>query len=139
MVEKPQMAGLWPALYEPFRQIGTRIAEWVAPASEASSDADSYRISLELPGVNEDDIELTVDDGVVTVRGEKKTERKEEGDTWYFTERQYGAFSRSFRVPPDADATGVTADLRDGVLTISLPRKSPEAQDRSKRVPISRG
>ncbi len=139
MVEKSHMSSFWPALYEPFRQMGTRIAEWVAPASEASSNADGYRISLELPGVNEDDIDLTIDDGVVTVRGEKKTERKEEGDTWYFTERQYGAFSRSFRVPPDADATGVTADLRDGVLTITLPKKSLQAQENTKRVPISRG
>jgi len=138
MVEKSQIGGLWPALFDPFRQFGTRIAEWVAPASEASSGDDAYRISMELPGVAEDDIELTAEGGVVTVKGEKKTEREEKGDTWYFSERQYGAFSRSFRLPADADEAGVKADLKDGVLTVIVPRKAPAGPE-SRRVPISKG
>ena len=138
MVEKNSIGSLWPALYEPFRQMGTRLAEFVAPASEASSGEDAYRITMELPGVAEDDISLTVEGGVVTVKGEKRTEREEKGDTWYFSERQYGSFSRSFRVPGDADDEGVSADLKDGVLTITMPRRAPKAQT-GKRVPISRG
>ncbi len=138
MVEKNQMSGLWPSLYEPFRQMGTRLADWVAPASEASSDADGYRISMEVPGVAEDDIELTVENGIVTIRGEKKTEREEKGDKWFFSERQFGAFTRSFRLPPDADEAGVKADLKDGVLTVTVPRAAP-AEREAKRVEISRG
>ena len=138
MVEKNPVANFWPQFFEPFRHMGTRLAEWVAPASEASSDDDAYHITMELPGVAEDDIELNVQGGVVTVKGEKKTEREEKGDTWYFSERQYGAFSRSFRLPEDADPDGVKADLKDGVLTVTLPRKSPKSSD-AKRVPISRG
>lgn len=138
MVEKSSFGGLWPTLFEPFRLAGTRIADWLAPASEASSGDEGYRIALELPGVTEEDIHLAVDGGVVTVRGEKKSSREEKGDTWYFSERQYGAFSRSFRLPADADEAKVAAALKDGVLTISVPRKAP-AEAATKRVPIARG
>jgi HSP20 family protein len=138
MVEKTPLGTFWPQLYEPFRQFGGKLADWVAPAAEASSGEDAYRIAMELPGVAENDIHLTVENGVVAVRGEKKTEREEKGDTWYFSERQYGSFQRSFRVPADADEKGVKADLKDGVLTISIPRKPP-AEKGGKRVKISTG
>ena len=139
MVEKSHSTGFWPSLYEPFRTMGSRLAEWVAPASEASADDKVYRIALELPGVEEKDIDLRIDEGVVTVKGEKKTSREEKGETWYFSERQYGSFSRSFRLPPDADEAGVKADLKDGVLTVSVPKKSAEEVAKATRVPIGKG
>lgn len=138
MVEKSQSGTFWPSFYEPFRNIGTRLAEWVAPASEASSDDRLYRIAVELPGVDEKDIDITVDDGIVTVKGEKKESREEKGETWYFSERQYGSFSRSFRLPADADAEKITADLKEGVLTLTVARVGPEAAAKSKRVPIGK-
>jgi HSP20 family protein len=138
MVEKTQMTGFWPQMFEPFRSFGARIAEWVAPASEASSDAGAYRIAIELPGVAEEDIHLSVEGGVVTVRGEKRSEREETGETWYFSERQYGAFARSFRLPEDADAEAVTAALKDGVLTVTLPRRARPGSG-ARRVPIGKG
>lgn len=127
MVEKSHTGGFWPSLYDPFRQAGSRLAEWIAPASEASVKDDAYRIAVELPGVAEEDIDLSVHDGVMTLKGEKRTEREEEGETWFFSERSYGAFSRSFRLPPDADEGAVEADLKDGVLTVTVPKKAPEA------------
>ena len=139
MVEKSHTSGFWPSLYEPFRSMGTRLAEWVAPASEASTNGDGYRIAIELPGVEEKDIEVSVDDGVVTVKGEKTASREEKGETWYFSERQYGSFSRSFRLPPDADEAAVKADLKDGVLTVTVARKAAEAPAKAKAVPINRG
>lgn len=139
MVEKSHNPAGWPSLWEPFRTLGARIADWVAPASEASSDGAAYRIALELPGVAEGDIHLTVDDGVVTVKGEKKTEREEKGDTWYFSERQFGSFSRSFRLPPDADEGGVAAALKDGVLTVTIPKKAASGPEGARRIPIARG
>jgi HSP20 family protein len=138
MVEKTPMASFWPQMFEPFRNFGTRIADWVAPASEASSDDGAYRIAMELPGVEEKDIHLGVEGGVVTVRGEKKTVREEKGETWYFSERQFGSFARSFRLPDDADEAGVKAALKDGVLTVTVPRKA-QAVAKTRRVPISRG
>jgi len=126
MVEKTHTGGLWPSLYDPFRNMGSRLAEFLAPASEASLAEGAYRIAIELPGVEDKDIEVTCHDGLVVVKGEKKTEREEKGDTWYFSERQYGAFSRSFRLPPDADGDKIEADLKDGVLTLVVPKSAPK-------------
>lgn len=138
MIEKTPLGQFWPSLTEPFRHLGTRLAEFVSPASEASSNAAAYSIKVELPGVAEDDIHVTVDDGVMTIRGEKKVTREDKGETWYFTEREYGSFSRSFRLPADADAAQVAAALKDGVLEVNIPRKTVEAAG-EKRIPISRG
>jgi HSP20 family protein len=138
MVEKSHTSGFWPSLYDPFRQLGERVSEWLAPASEASGDDDAYRIAVELPGVEEGDIHLSVEDGVVILNGEKRTEREEKGETWYFSERQYGSFSRSFRLPPDARGEEVDAQLKDGVLTITIPKVAPRKQETSK-VEIRKG
>jgi HSP20 family protein len=122
MVEKSSGSSFWPSLYDPFRAFATRVSDWIAPASEATSDDGGYRITLELPGVEEKNIDLSVANGVVTVKGEKSSEREEKGDTWFFSERQYGSFSRSFTLPNDADESGLNADLKDGVLTITVPK-----------------
>jgi len=139
MVEKSHTSGFWPSIYEPLRTATAKLADWIAPASEASSDDGAYRISLELPGVEADDIEVTAHDGAVVVRGEKRTTREESGETWYFSERQYGSFSRSFRLPPDADSDRIGADLKDGVLTLSVPRKTAASGGPGQRVTINRG
>jgi HSP20 family protein len=132
-----QTTDFWPQFLEPFRHMSTRLAEWVAPPSEASSDANTYRITMELPGVAEEDIEFNIEGGIATIRGEKKTGHDESGDTWFFSERRYGAFTRSFRLPEDANADAVTAEMKDGVLTITLPRHAM-VKSEAKRIPISR-
>ncbi len=137
MVEKTQHSAFWPSFYEPFRHLGTRLSEWLAPASEASSNDKAYRIAVELPGVEEKDIEVSVDDGVVTVKGEKRESREEKGETWYFSERQYGSFSRSFRLPADSDPDSIDADLKDGVLTLTVARAAPEVA-KTRKIPIGR-
>lgn len=139
MVEKSHTSGFWPSLYDPFRALGAKVADWFAPAAEASSDDGSYTIRIEVPGVAEGDIDLSVHDGVVTVKGEKRTTREEKGETWYFSEREYGSFSRSFRLPPDADEGAVKADLADGVLTVVVPKLKPEAAKGARKITISRG
>jgi HSP20 family protein len=140
MVEKSYSAATaWPSLWEPFRTFGARLADWVAPAAEASADEAAYRIAMELPGVAEADIELSVVEGVVTVRGEKRGEPEAGGATWYFSERQFGSFSRSFRLPPDADEAAAAAALKDGVLTVTVPKRAPAAPEGARRVPIARG
>lgn len=138
MVEKHPIGAFWPTLAEPFRQFGARLADWLAPASDAKSDAQAYRISMELPGVAENDVEITAEGGTLTVRGEKRAEREEKGDTWYFTERQYGSFQRSFRLPADADEAGIKAALKDGVLTLTVPRKAPD-RPAGRKVVVERG
>ncbi|MEX0316765.1 MAG: Hsp20/alpha crystallin family protein [Ruegeria sp.] len=138
MVEKSDHAGLWPSLYDPFRHFGAKLADWLNPATEASGNDDAYDISMELPGVSDEDIELIVEDGVVTIRGEKKTHEEKKGDTWYFSERQYGAFRRSFRLPEDADGAKASAAMKDGVLHVTVPKKALEKRDTSRRIEISR-
>lgn len=137
MVEKNPLSTFWPSLYDPLRQFGTKLADWVAPAAAASSSDKAYSISMELPGVNEDDITVTAENGMISIKGEKKTEREEKGDTWYFSERQFGSFQRSFSLPADADEAGVNATLKDGVLTVTIPRKAPKAKE-AKKVKISK-
>jgi HSP20 family protein len=137
MVEKSSAGSLWPSLYEPFRLMGTRLADWLSPAAEASQTGEAYRIAIELPGVAEDDIHVTVEDGALQISGDKKSEREEKGDTWYFSERQFGSFRRSFRLPADADASGVKAEMKDGVLTVTVPKKA--TQTAAARVPITKG
>ncbi|WP_288941196.1 Hsp20/alpha crystallin family protein [uncultured Roseovarius sp.] len=137
MVEKSQ-SGFWPSVYEPMLNFGQRVADWLSPASDASASDNAYHITLELPGVTEGDIDVSVHDGVVTVKGEKTQEREEKGDTWFFSERQYGAFSRTFRLPADADGDRLEAHLKDGVLSLSVPKRT-EATGEAKKVAIKRG
>lgn len=139
MVEKTEHAGLWPSLYDPFRAMGTRLADWLNPATEASGGENAYDIAMELPGVSESDIDLTVEDGVVTIRGEKKTASEKKGDTWYFSERQYGAFRRSFRLPADADGSKASADMKDGVLHVTVPKLAPEQASKATKIKIGKG
>ncbi len=138
MVEKNHLSNLWPSLYEPFRSLTARLAEWIAPPSEASSDENAYRIAIELPGVAEDDIELLVQDDTLTIKGEKHSEVEREGRTWYFSERQYGAFSRTFRLPPDADGEKAEAELKDGVLYVTVPMRKDTTPEGGKRVKITK-
>ena len=120
MVEKSHTAGWLPHLYEPLKNIGEKIADWFAPRSEASASENRYEIDVELPGVKPEDIDVAVRDDNLTVRGEKRFAREESGRTFFFSEREYGAFQRTFRLPPDADADAVDASFKDGVLSISI-------------------
>jgi len=123
MVEKSHTAGgnyWWPNLMDPLRQVGTRIADFFAPSADASATQEAYEIDIELPGVASDNIDVSVHERTLTVRGEKRSERSEEGRTFFFTERSYGAFQRSFRLPEDADVDKIQAENKDGVLKLHI-------------------
>jgi HSP20 family protein len=102
MVDRSHTAGWLPQAYAPLRRLGEKVAEWLAPKADAALAEDCYEISLELPGVAAGDIDVMVQDGSLTVQGEKRFEHEEAGWTYFFSEREYGAFQRSFRLPPDA-------------------------------------
>ena len=138
MVEPNQSSSLWPQIYEPFRNFGSKLSDWVSPASDASSDDAAYRISIELPGVSESDIQLQAVKDLLVVSGEKSETREDKGETWYFSERQYGSFRRSFRLPPDAAGESAEAKIRDGVLEITIPRIRVESH-RGKEIKIEKG
>lgn len=136
MIEKANPATWWPDLYQPFFRMGQKIADWFSPASEAKSAGEVYEITLELPGVAESDIDVSLHEGTLVVKGEKRSERTEEGDGYFFSERQYGHFQRTFRLPTDADADKISADYTDGVLRIMVPKKA-EQTDGAKKIKVS--
>jgi len=128
MVEKSQGPGWWPSCYEPFRHLSERIADWFAPRSEAKATNARYEITVELPGVDAKDIDVSLDEGVLTVKGEKHSERKEEGEGYFFSEREYGRFQRTFRLPVDVEGDKVAADFTNGVLKITVPKRGEQKQ-----------
>ena len=142
MVEKSSEYSRWPSLfdplYDPIRNFGHKVADWLRPPSAASSNDNAYSISMELPGVSEDDVDLSINDGSLIIRGEKKTEREKKGDTWYFSERQYGAFSRTFQLPEDADSGKTSATMKDGVLKITVPRLALDEKNKTQKISISK-
>ena len=138
MVEKTHSAGWWPHLYDPLRNIGEKIADWFAPRSEASAVEDSYEITMELPGVKAEDVDVSLDNNTLTVKGEKHFQREEKGRSFFFSEREYGSFQRSFRLPADADQDNVTAGFKDGVLSLRVRKVGPPPET-SKRIKVRSG
>lgn len=94
------------------------------------------RVCAELPGVSDDDVEVSLQDDVLTIRGEKKFERRDESERHHLVERSYGTFQRSIRLPGPVDADKVEARFDNGVLTVTLP-KAPDSGRR--RIALRRG
>ncbi|HEY9080216.1 Hsp20/alpha crystallin family protein [Magnetovibrio sp.] len=109
---------------DPLRQLAAKVADFFAPAAEASHTQDHYEISLELPGVPEENIAIRIERNMLTVSGEKKFHRLHDGQDFFFSEFSYGKFQRSFRLPEDADEDHVKATYTDGVLSITVPKKA---------------
>ena len=103
------------------------------PSVEVSDTEREVRITAEVPGMSEKDVELLMEDGVLTLRGEKKSET-EDKDRGY-SERYYGRFERRIALPSNVDEQNAKAEFRDGVLSVTLP-KSAEAE-RGRRIPIN--
>lgn len=110
-------------------------AVMIAPRIELKERDAEIEVCAELPGLKENDVEVTLTDNVLSIRGEKKHERKEEEKGYTYSERSYGVFER--RIPLDAEvlADRVEARFADGVLTVTLP-KNPEAKGHARRIPI---
>lgn len=100
----------------------------------AESDRE-VKVTAELPGVDEKDVEVTLSDDLLTIRGEKKREQEKKEESYHMVERSYGSFARSLRLPFAVDQSKVDARFKNGVLTITLP-KPPEAQKPAQKVQI---
>jgi HSP20 family protein len=92
------------------------------PAMDVTENDDHYTISVELPGGSKDDVQVELHEGLLTIRGEKKCEREEKKEQRCYVERSYGSFSRSFRLPDDADAGRLDASFKNGVLSVTIPK-----------------
>lgn len=129
---------VWPHLFEPFRSAAASVANFFSPSADAANADNAYEINMELPGVSSEDIDVSLNDHVLTVKGEKRNSREEKTKTYYFTERSYGTFQRSFRLPGDVDASKIGADFNDGVLTLTLPKTAPAARE-VKKIAVRKG
>lgn len=108
-----------------------------APRLNISETEQEFRIEAELPGVSENDVEVTLNDDILTIRGEKKAERSEEQENYHVMERSYGAFVRSVRMPYAVNAADVSASCENGVLNIIVPKKA--VQETAHRIAIGKG
>lgn len=107
------------------------------PALEMVEEDNAYRLTAELPGLSEKDVEIKIIDGLLSVSGEKKeeSERKEKG--FMLSERRYGAFERQVGLPKDVDADAIKAQVKDGVLTVTLP-KDKKAEARARKIQVEK-
>jgi HSP20 family protein len=94
-----------------------------SPAVNVSEDEGAYRISAELPAVSGEDVKVVVRDGVLTLKGERKVETKTDGLKYHLVERSHGSFQRSFTLPKDANGEKVTAEFKNGVLLVTVPKR----------------
>jgi HSP20 family protein len=92
------------------------------PAVDIKEESDRYVLEADIPGVNPKDIEVTMDNGVLTIKGERKHEAQQESNGYKRVERSYGSFYRRFSLPDSADPEGITAKGKDGVLEVTIPK-----------------
>lgn len=105
------------------------------PARINVSETDNeLRITAELPGVSQNDVEITLNDDILTIRGEKRFENKDDRENFHFVECSYGTFQRSMRLPYATDPDQVQATFENGVLTVTLPKN--QAKERSRRIQV---
>lgn len=101
---------------------GSLVRDRWLPALDIHETDGEYAVTVELAGARKEDVTVECHDGILTIRGEKKSEREEEKEQRRFVERRYGAFSRSFSLPSDADAEKIDANFENGVLTLTIPK-----------------
>jgi HSP20 family protein len=106
-----------------------------APAVDVYEDEHNVTLKIEVPGIDEKDIDVRIENNTLTVHGERKIEKEEKEENYRRVERQYGSFTRTFNLPPTVDAEKVQADYDKGVLKITLPKKA-EAKPKQVRVNV---
>jgi HSP20 family protein len=120
----------WPTLY-------SRDERLTVPELDVRESTDAITIEAELPGVNEKDVTVTLANGVLTIKGEKKQEKEEKGESYHLTERSFGSFERSIRLPDSVDDANVEAKFDKGVLKVTAAKK-PEAVKAERKIEIKK-
>jgi len=134
------LRGYW---HVPFRRSAVDVEPYwrgdvtfgATPAVDIVDKDDAYKLSAELPGVDERHVEITFSNGTLTIEGEKQEDAADAKDEHFVSERLYGGFHRTFRVPDGVDADKVDARFKDGVLVVTLP-KTAEARKKHKTIPV---
>ncbi len=117
--------------WDPFAELGTSGGRSLtfAPSFEVKETGDAYVFKADLPGIREEDLELSLTGNRLTISGKREEEKHEDEDRFYAYERSYGSFSRSFTLPEGVDVDHAQADLSNGVLTVNVPKR-PEVKPR---------
>ena len=105
-----------------------------APSVDIYENKDQIVLEAELPGMKQDDFDLSIENNVITLRGERKFEKTEDTDNYHRVERSYGAFTRSFTLPQTVSAEGATAEYNNGVLRVTLPKRE---ETKARRIQVS--
>ncbi len=112
----------------------TSLSVWT-PAVDITEQEDAYRVNVELPGVDKNDVSITLESNILTIRGTKKQEKEEKGKEYHRVERSYGSFHRSFTLPTSVQADKIDAVFKDGILNVTLP-KAEEAKPKQIEVKV---
>ncbi len=107
----------------------------IAPAVDISETESSYELTAELPGLAPEHVEVKMANGRLTIKGEKQEESEEKKEGYHLSERRYGSFQRTFSLPEGIDEEKITAEFKNGVLKITLP-KAPDLQQQEKKIEI---
>ncbi|GLR66781.1 molecular chaperone Hsp20 [Acidocella aquatica] len=110
----------------------------LAPSMDVIEDGSAYTITAELPGLEDKDVDVSVDGSILNIKGEKQQETERKEKNYYLSERSYGAFARSLYLPDGVDRDKISAHIAKGVLTVTLP-KTPAAQSNSKKIEVKAG
>jgi HSP20 family protein len=113
---------------------GLKLADW-SPQVDITEDEKEFLIKADLPEMKKDEIKVNVENGILTVSGERKTEKEEKNKKFHRIERSYGTFERSFALPDNADGSKVKAEFKEGVLRVHLP-KNPVAKPKAIEVKV---
>jgi len=117
--------------WDPFRELEAAGGDYgvFAPSFDVKETKDGYEFRADLPGVREEDLEISLTGNRLAISGHREQEKREQGETYYASERSYGVFSRAFTLPDGTDGDNVKAELKNGVLQVLVPKK-PEVQPR---------
>ena len=122
----------WPrGMFEPSETVSV-------PAVDLAETDKAYTVTAELPGMDEKDIDVSINGDMLVIKGEKRQEKEEKNKNYYVAERAYGSFQRSFTLPDGVDRDRIAASFAKGVLTVTLP-KSAEAQKQQKKIEVKGG
>lgn len=112
-----------------------KMSDWT-PSVDISETDKEFVIKAEIPGVKKEDVKVTVENGMLTIKGERNMEKEEKGKKFHRIERSYGSFVRSFRIPDGVDESKVKAEFKDGVMNVALP-KSEKAKSKALEIPVA--
>ncbi|HOV91076.1 MAG TPA: Hsp20/alpha crystallin family protein [Syntrophorhabdaceae bacterium] len=131
---RKEMDNIWDTFFDRRPVRGDGVSEWM-PSLDVSETKNSYIVKAEVPGIDPKDVEISLSENVLTIKGEKKQEKEEENENYHIIERSYGGFTRSFKLPGQIQGDKVKANYKNGILKITLP-KTEEAKKKEIKITV---